>query len=84
MKCHYTPQVVVASANAPIRSTFIGGFFCTGAGTVTINAFNDQGTLVQVVSFTAAANTWYDLPFLLGANGGTIVTGVGATGTLAT
>lgn len=80
----FFPMQVVASATAPIRSTSVGGFFATGAGTVTINGTDDQGNAIVIVSFTAAANTWYELPFYIGTNGGTIVTGVGATGVLAT
>ena len=80
----FQPQQVEASTTAPIKSTSIGGFFCTGAGTVTINGTDDQGNSVVIVAFTGAANTWYDLPFYIGTNGGTIITGVGATGVLAT
>lgn len=88
MSLHTRPQFfplqVVASDTAPIKSTSIGGFFCTGAGTVTINGTDDQGNAIVIVAFTAVANTWYALPFYIGTNGGTIVTGTGATGVLAT
>lgn len=80
----FQPLAFVASSTAPIKTTAIGGLFCTGAGTFTINGYNDQGVLFQIVSFTGVAGTWYDLPFFIGANGGNIVTGAGATGTLAT
>lgn len=88
MSLHTRPQFqplqVPASATTLIKTTSIGGFFSTGTGTVTINGTDDQGNAVVIVAFTAAANTWYDLPFYIGTNGGTIVTGVGATGVLAT
>lgn len=80
----FHPLPVAASATTPINTSAIGGLFCTGAGTFTINGTTDAGTPYVVVSFTGTANTWYDLPFFIGSNGGTIVTGVGATGTLAT
>lgn len=88
MSAHNRPQfqplALVASATTPINTTAIGGLLCTGAGTFTINGTTDQGVPFQVVSFTGVAGTWYDLPFFIGANGGNVVTGVGATGTLAT
>ena len=88
MSAHTRPQfqplVLVASVTTSINTTAIGGLFCTGAGTFTINGLDDQGVLRQIVSFTGAPNTWYDLPFFIGANGGNVVTGAGATGTLAT
>jgi hypothetical protein len=74
---------VAASTTTPIVNDHIGGFFCSGAGTVTINGTTDQGAAFQVVSFTGVAGTWYTLPFYIGPRGGTIVTGAGATGTLA-
>lgn len=80
----FQPLAVPASATTPINTSAIGGLFCTGAGTFTINGTDDKGSTYVVVSFTGAANTWYDLPFFIGINGGTIVTGAGATGTLAT
>jgi hypothetical protein len=79
----FQPQTVTASTTARINTSAIGGLFCTGAGVFTINGYNDQGVLTQIVSFTGVAGTWYDLPFFIGSNGGTVVTGVGATGTLA-
>lgn len=79
----HLPLQVPASATTPINNQNIGGFFATGAGTVTINGTTDLGAPFVVVSFTATANTWYSLPFYIGPNGGTIVTGVGATGVLA-
>lgn len=79
----HQPLQVPASATTPIIAQNIGGLFCTGAGTFTINGTNDSGAPVQIVAFTGTANTWYELPFYIGANGGTIVTGVGATGVLA-
>lgn len=79
----HLPLIVPASATTPILAQNIGGFFATGAGTVTINGTTDLGAPITIVSFTATANTWYSLPFYIGPNGGTIVTGVGATGTLA-
>jgi hypothetical protein len=81
-RMHY-PLAVPASATTPIRANNIGGLFCTGAGTFTINGTDDQGNSIVIVAFTGAANTWYELPFWIGANGGSIVTGVGAAGTLA-
>jgi S-formylglutathione hydrolase FrmB len=80
----FQPLVLVASATTPINTPAIGGLFCTGAGTFTINGLNEQGVLTQIVSFAGIANTWYDLPFFIGSNGGNVVTGAGATGTLAT
>lgn len=79
----HQPLQVPASATTPIRAQNIGGLFCTGAGTFTINGTTDLGQSVQIVSFTATANTWYDLPFYIGPNGGNIVSGVGAKGVLA-
>lgn len=79
----HLPLQVPASATTPILAQNIGGLFCTGAGTFTINAFGPTGATVQVVSFTGTANTWYPLPFYLSSNGGNIVTGAGATGVLA-
>lgn len=79
----HLPLQVPASATTPILAQNIGGFFATGAGTVTINGTTDLGAPVVIVSFTATANTWYTLPFYIGPNGGTIVTGVGSTGVLA-
>lgn len=79
----HLPLQVPASATTPINSQNIGGLFCTGAGTFTINGTNDQGQPVVIVAFTGVANTWYNLPFFIGINGGTIVSGAGATGVLA-
>lgn len=79
----HSPLQVPASATTPIPGQNIGGLFCTGAGTFTINGTTDLGQSFVVVTFTGAANTWYDLPFYIGPNGGTIVTSVGATGVLA-
>ena len=79
---HY-PVVLLASATTPIIGDNIGGIFCTGAGTFTVNGTTDQGAAFQIVSFTGVAGTWYALPFYIGPRGGTVVTGSGATGTLA-
>lgn len=79
----HQPLQVPASATTPILSQNIGGFFATGAGTVTINGTTDLGAPFVVISFTTTANTWYELPFYIGPQGGSIVTGVGATGVLA-
>ena len=84
VKLQYYPLVLPANATTTLVNSSIGGLFCTGGGTFTINALTEQGALVPVVSFTGVAGTWYFLPFYLGANGGNIVTGAGATGTLAT
>lgn len=83
IKLQYYPLVLAANATTPILASSVGGLFCTGGGTFTINSVTEQGTVTQVVSFTGVANTWYFLPFYLGANGGNVVTGAGATGTLA-
>jgi len=79
---HY-PVVLPASSTTPIVGQVIGGIFCTGAGTFTVNGTDDQGNAFQIVSFTGTANTWYPLPFYIGPRRGTVVTGAGATGTLA-
>lgn len=79
---HY-PVQLAASTTTPIIAQNIGGIFCTGAGTFTVNGTTDQGASFQIVSFTGTANTWYALPFYIGPRGGTVVTGAGATGTLA-
>lgn len=80
---HLPLQVPASSTQLPIRSQNIGGFFATAAGVVTITGTTDLGATVTIVSFTAAANTWYDLPFYIGPIGGTITTDVTAAGVLA-
>ena len=81
----YQPLVVAASSTTDIKTSAIGGFFATGAGTVTINGTTDRGDPIVIVpAFIASAGVWYELPFFIGARGGTIVTGVGAAGVLAT
>lgn len=82
-QAEYLTLLVGASTTTPLRCNSIGGLFCTGAGTFTITGTDDQGNVVPIVAFTGTANTWYDLPFWLGANGGSITTGAGATATIA-
>lgn len=86
---HVRPQFMplalpTASTTYLIKTSAIGGLLCTGAGTFTITYFNDQGAVITLPVITGVVNTWIDLPFYLGTNGGTITTGVGATGILAT
>lgn len=77
----YTPIIVTAGSTTKFSSNQIGGFFCTTAGTIVITTVDDRGNTVTFPTITVAVNTWYELPFYLGTNGGTITT-VGAAGIL--
>lgn len=80
---HMPLQVPASSTQLPIKNQNIGGFFATAAGVVTITGTTDLGGTVTIISFTAAANTWYPLPFYIGPQGGTITTDATAAGVLA-
>lgn len=83
-RSQFMPLALAPSTTYQIKTSAIGGLVCTGAGTFTISYTNDSGVTVTLPVITGVVNTWLALPFYLGTNGGTIVTGAGATGILAT
>ena len=84
-RLQYYPLQLAASVTVPVLNSAIGGVFCVTSGTITVSGYDDQGVLrVVVPAFSPAAGTWTPLPFWIGANGGTVTTGAGFTGVLAT
>lgn len=74
----YSPVVVAADSTTVIEQQSIGGFICTGDGTVSVLDYYGK-YLVNALPVTAGI--YYPIPIYLGEYGGSFVT-VGATGTL--
>lgn len=81
----YKPILVGAGATVKIDSSYVGGFLCTTAGTITITR-NDQGggTTALLTGFSVVATgglNFVEIPMFIGPDGGTI-TSTGAVGVL--
>lgn len=82
-RMRYNPLIVGAGATVAIKRPSIGGFLCTTSGTITIVRNNADGTTTTLVNALAVtAGLWVEIPFYLGAQGGSI-TSASAVGVLA-
>lgn len=80
----YNPLLIGANSTVKITGSRVGGFLCKTSGTLSIVRNNDDGTTTTIVDAVAVtAGAWVDIPFYLGAHGGTATTAGGAVGTLA-
>jgi hypothetical protein len=81
----YKAIPVGAGATVKFDSTYVGGFLCTTAGSITINRNNDDGTTTALITGLAVVATgglnYTEIPMLVGYNGGSIVS-TGAIGVL--
>jgi hypothetical protein len=79
----YTPYPMAANATLKYPNQSIGGFLTEVDGSITIQGYNDQGTLVTLVSaFPLTAGIYSPIPIYLGVHGGVITLAGGAKGTL--
>lgn len=85
MPMHYlgTPVLVGAGETVDFDSSGIIGFICTTAGDITISKRDANGVTTVIDGFGAAADTYVDLPIIIGSGQGRIVSGT-AVGVLIT
>ena len=72
----YKPILVAAGATVNFDSSYVGGFLCTTAGTITIRRNNPDGTTTILLNLFAVASTggnnFAEIPMFIGVNGGSI------------
>ena len=78
----YSTLLLGANASVEIRSVALGGFLCKTSGTISVTRGVNQPQLI-VDAHPVAAGSYYPLPFLLSAHGGSVTLAGGASGTLA-
>jgi hypothetical protein len=81
----YKPILVAAGATVKFDSSYVGGFLCTTAGSITISRNNPDGTTTALLTAFAVVATgglnFIEIPMFIGHNGGSIVS-TGAIGVL--
>jgi len=85
MVTHYKPIPVTAGATVKFDSSYVGGFLCTTAGSITISRLNLDGTYTAIVTglsvLATGGNNYLEMPMFVGVKGGQI-TSTGAVGVL--
>lgn len=80
----HTSLICPLNTATTIRDSAVGGFLAITSGTITLDAINAAGGVVNVfTAFPVTAGQWTFIPFLIGSNGGTLTTATGASGVLA-
>lgn len=81
-RTRFDPVTVGVNATVTLdKATYLGGFLCKTAGTLTITP---AGGAAIVSAFPVAAGQYVTMPFNLGGKGAVAVAAGGASGTLAT
>lgn len=75
------PLLVGAGETIDFQASGVIGFICTTAGDITISRRDANGVETLIDGFGASANTYVDLPIIIGTGQGRIVSGT-AVGTL--
>ena len=72
------PVLVGAGQTVDYNSSGVIGFICTTSGDITISKICSSGATVLINGFGASANSYVDLPIIIGTGQGRIVSGGGA------
>jgi hypothetical protein len=81
----YKPILVGAGATVNFDTSYVGGFLCTTAGSITIRRNNPDGTTTVLLNLFAVVATgglnFVEIPMFIGPDGGSI-TSAAAVGVL--
>lgn len=67
------PLAVAAGATVDFDSSCLIGFLCTTGGTITISKRTSAGVTTLVNALTVTAGQWVDIPIILDAGQGRVV-----------